>query len=72
MLIALNIIFAVVVLVGIVGLMLHAIRHEHRERTQVAGALQAKAAATRRSHEHRVASGAAAHRVNRGLSASRG
>ena len=70
---ALNIFFAVVVLVGIVGLMLHAIHHEHKERTQVAGALQAKAAATHRARDHRAApAGAAAHRVNRGLATSRG
>jgi hypothetical protein len=70
---ALNITLAMVVLTGIVGLMLHAIRHEHRERTQVAVALNANAAQTRRSLDHRAAAtGKAARRVSRTLSTSRG
>lgn len=73
MVIALNIILAAAVVGGVVALILHAIRLEHRDRIQVAGALHAKAAASRRSLDHRVAStGTPTRRVTRGLSASRG
>jgi FtsZ-interacting cell division protein ZipA len=71
--IALNIFLAVVVLAGIVGLMLHAIHHEHKERAHVAVALNAKAAETRRVRDHRgAATGTPARRVSRTLSTSRG
>jgi hypothetical protein len=73
MLIALNIILAAAVVVGIVALFLHAIHHEHRERLQAAGVLRRGAAATRRSLEHRPAPAARpARSVNRELSPSRG
>jgi hypothetical protein len=73
MLIALNIILAAAVAGGVVALILHAIRLEHRDRTQVAGALHAETDASRLSLDHRVAStGAPTRRVARSLSASRG
>jgi hypothetical protein len=56
MLITLNIIFAAVVVAGIVSLFVHAIRAEHRERIAVAGPLDHRVASTHRSVDHRVGS----------------
>jgi hypothetical protein len=55
MLITLNIIFAALVVAGIVSLFVHAIRAEHRERLAVAAPLHHKVASTHRSVDHRVA-----------------